>query len=99
MPVTILDWKAIERNTLRGFAKVKLGALVIFDVALHTKNGTSWAQLPAKPQITREGTVRTNADGKAQYTPILEWDNRDSANRFSASVVAAINEAHPGAIE
>lgn len=30
---------------------------------------------------------------------ILEWDNRETANRFSTSVVAAINEAHPGAIE
>lgn len=99
MPVVILEWKAIERNTLRGFAKVKLGALVISDVAAHTKNGTSWAQLPSKPQITREGIIRKSAEGKALYTPIIEWDNRDSANRFSASVVAAINEAHPGAIE
>tara|TARA_R110000822_G_scaffold132056_2_gene269194 strand:- start:2134 stop:2448 length:315 start_codon:yes stop_codon:yes gene_type:complete len=98
MPVVILEWKPLERNTLRGFAKIKLGALKIHDVAVHTKGDRSWAQLPAKPQMNADGTARRNNDGKMQYTPVIEWETREASDRFSASVVAAINQANPGAI-
>ena len=98
MPVVILEWKAMDRNTLRGFAKIKLGALKITDVAVHTKNDKAWAQLPSKPQVTSDGTVRRSNEGKLLYTPVLEWETREASDRFSVSVVAAINEAYPGAI-
>ncbi len=96
MPVVILEWKPVNRNTLRGFAKIKLGALRIHDVALHCKGDKAWAQLPAKPQVTSDGTVRKNSDGKALYVPVIEWETRDASDRFSTSVVAAIEEAYPG---
>lgn len=97
MPVQILEWKALNRNTLRGFAKIKLGALRIHDVAVHTKDKRSWAQLPAKPQINADGSARKNQDGKIQYSPLIEWETREASDRFSASVVAALEESHPGA--
>jgi hypothetical protein len=39
------------KNTLRGFATVKIAELhlIINDVAIHTKNGQTWAQLPSRP--------------------------------------------------
>jgi hypothetical protein len=99
MPVQILEWKEMNRNTLRGFAKIKLGALKIHDVAVHTKGDRSWAQLPAKPQVGSDGMARKNQDGKMQYTPVIEWETREASDRFSASVVAAIQAAHPGAVD
>ena len=96
MPVQILEWKPVNKNTLRGFAKIKLGAMRIHDVAIHTKGDRSWAQLPAKPQIGSDGAVRKNADGKILYVPLVEWDNRETSDRFSASVIAALEEANPG---
>lgn len=96
MAVTLVQWKSLQRNTLRGFAVIEMGALRVSDVAVHRKNDRAWAQLPAKPQIQSDGTVRRNHEGKAQYTPVIEWTNRDSSDRFSEAVIAAIEEQHPG---
>jgi hypothetical protein len=38
---------------------------------------------------------RTGADGKPVYVPVLEWANRDLADRFSATVIALLRQAHP----
>jgi hypothetical protein len=48
--------------------------------------------------VTSDGTVRRSNDGKMLYTPVLEWETREASDRLSVSVVAAINEAYPGAI-
>ncbi len=98
MPVQILEWKSIPRNSLLGFAVIKLGALKIHDVAVHTSHGKYWAQLPAKPQVTSSGEVRKSPEGKIQYAKMLEWDTREASDRFSASVIAALKEAHPQAL-
>ena len=33
-----------------------------------------------------------NGQGKRQYVTILEWDNKDVADAFSAAVVRAVDE-------
>lgn len=100
MPVMILAWKAVQQNTLRGFASIRLGAaLKIHDVAIHRHaNGRAWASLPAKPAINvAERTVKANDAGKIIYLPMLEWDNKGAADRFSESVLAALEAAYPDA--
>jgi hypothetical protein len=100
MPVVLLGWKPLERNSLRGFASIRLGAtLKIHDVAVHRhENGRCWAQLPAKPMLQTDGSVKRNPDGKIQYVPLLEWSDRAASDRFSEAVIAAIEAEHPGAI-
>jgi len=97
MPVVILDWRPMKRNSLLGFAKIQLGALKISDVTVNTNSGRLWAGLPSKPMIDREGAAMRNDAGKIRYVPILEWDNKNTGDRFSDSVVAALEAAHPGA--
>lgn len=99
MPVTILDWRPMKRNSLLGFAKIQLGALKISDVTVNTNSGQIWAGLPARPMIDREGAVLRNDAGKTRYVPILEWDSKAAGDRFSESVVAALEAAFPGATE
>lgn len=36
--------------------------------------------------------------GKAQFAAVLEWRNRQLADRFSAAVVELIRAAHPNAL-
>lgn len=97
MPIALLAWKPIKKNTLRGFANVRLGAaLSIKDVAVHTKNGKRWASLPSKPMLGADGNAKRSDDGKVQYVPILEWLDREVADRFSAGVIAAVEREHPG---
>lgn len=98
MPVELVNWRPLIRNTLRGFATVKIGAMKIADVAVHRKNDRTWAQLPAKPQMNQDGTARRNADGKIQYTPVVEWATREAADRFSDGVAAAVLREQPDAL-
>jgi hypothetical protein len=55
---------------------------------------------PAKPQITRDGTlVKDAVTGKIAYTQIIELTSRDARDRFSAAVVAAAMARDPTAFD
>jgi len=99
MIVSCENWNKFERNTLRGFCTIKIEdiQLVIKDVAIHTKNGQTWAQLPSKPQIKDSALVK-DITGKIQYWPILEFSDREARDAFSQAVIRAINAFSPGAI-
>jgi hypothetical protein len=98
MKAICLAWKPMRRNTLLGFAKVQLGALIINDVTINTSNGRTWANMPSKPMVDREGAAVKTAEGKTRYIPLLEWASRESSDRFSEAVVAAVEEHTPGAL-
>jgi len=94
----IVEWKPMSRNSLRGFATVRLrNGLVIKDVTVHASHGKRWASLPSKPLVDKDGNAQRGQDGKIRYVPMLEWPSRDVSDRFSEAVVAAIEAAHPGA--
>lgn len=98
MPVTLMGFKGLARNTLRGFATVRLGrSLTIKDVSVHVSHGKRWASLPSKPVLDASGNAKRNDAGKVQYTPILEWADREAANRFSEAVCAAVEGEYPEA--
>jgi hypothetical protein len=90
--IDVLEWRACERNTLLGFAKIKVNSwgLVIDGVAIHKKNDRKWAQLPSRPQIGKDGTVMKDEAGKSKYAIILEFDDKRRAWDFSDAVVAAV---------
>jgi hypothetical protein len=89
----------MHRATLRGFADVELpNSFQIDDVAVHVRDGRTWASLPARPMLDQDGR-QVVRDGKAQYATILRWRTRDLADRFSAAVVELVRAAHPGALD
>jgi hypothetical protein len=81
----------LERNTLRGFAEINIADLgmTMRDVAIHSKNGSTWASPPSKPQI-KDGAVVTDNAGKAQYINIIEFTSREARDEFSNSVIQAV---------
>ena len=97
MPVTILEWKPMSRNSLKGFAKIQLGALTILDCPVHNTDGRKWCGLPSKPQIDSDGNVKREPTGKIKYVALLQWATKAASDRFSDSVVAALEEKHPDA--
>lgn len=100
MPVALLEWKPMLRNSLRGFAVIRLGkSLRIADVAVHCSYGKRWAQMPGKAQIDKDGSVRRDNKGKIQYSPTASWLDKDSADRFSEAVIAAVEREYPGATQ
>ena len=98
--ITCTEWRPLVKNTLRGFAQIEIWELrlKIHDVAVHTKDGRRWAQLPAKPQI-RDGTLVTGDDGRPVYHPTMSFESRAVADAFSAAVVKAVLEHAPRAFE
>lgn len=98
--ITLVEWKLLARNTLRGFATVALpSGLTIRDVAVHTSNGKSWASLPSKPILGFDGVAQRDQNtGKIRYTPLLEWPDRATSDRFSTAVIDAVEAKHPGAV-
>lgn len=87
------------KNTLRGFATVTVSELhlIINDIGIHTKNGHSWASLPAKPWV-KNGEAVVDDTGKIKYLPILEFDNNAVRDAFSTAVVKALLEHDPRAL-
>ena len=97
MQISLTEWRTMRRNSLRGFATVRIGGLVVRDVAVHNSNGKRWASLPSKPLINADGVAKRLDSGKIQYASIMEWSRRDLQDEFSEAVVEAIEREHPGA--
>jgi hypothetical protein len=100
LTVTCLDFKAHCRNTLRGFATVRIEQmrLVVREVAIHEKNGKAWAQLPSRPWL-KDGRVVTNDEGKVQYAPLFEFETVAVRAAFSEAVIAALLAFDPNALQ
>ena len=91
--VNCTEFKVMQRNTLQGFAVLHLPELrlEIRDVAIHEKNGQRWAQLPAKPQVGSDGTVRRDERGKIMYVRLFAWDTREVSDAFSQRAIEAVD--------
>lgn len=98
MPITLLAWKPMVKNTLRGFANVRLGrSLIMKELTCHESQCKRWVGMPGKPMIDGSGQVKKDDRGKQQFASILEWTDREAATRFSEAVIAAIEAEHPTA--
>jgi hypothetical protein len=79
------NWKAIEKNTLRGFASLKLPCgLIIHNCSLHEQNGSRWIGMP--------GGRYQKADGETAYAPAVEFSDRESREEFRISALRAIDQ-------
>lgn len=94
--LVLLEWKPLNRNSLRGFATIRLGkALKISDVGVHCAAGKRWASMPSKVQVSGD-TVLKDERGKTKYIPLITWLDRESADKFSDAVIEAVEAMHPG---
>jgi hypothetical protein len=95
------EFKPMVRNTLRGFATITIEDihLTVKDVAIHEKDNSRWAQLPSRPMLNRDGAALRDDTGKVKYVGILDFDGRDTRDRFSAAVIAAVLDAEPHAFD
>jgi len=94
------EFSALRKNTLRGFAKVRLASgMILHDVAIHAGDGDkAWASSPSKPMLDREGQVLRDAEGKVRYAPMISFATKEHRDRFSTLVVDAVRETNPEAL-
>lgn len=97
--VVLIDWTPRSGRTLRGFASVRVGrGMILRDLSVHVGDGKRWVGMPGKPIVGRDGSVHRDAAGKVKYTPIVEWTDREAADRFRHAVLAAVEAEHPEAL-
>ena len=95
--IECLEFRRVERGTLKGFAKIKVPQwrLTMDDVAIHEKNGKAWAALPARPILDENREVVRDEEGKVKYCKTLYFDDRATADRFSDAVLKAVASRKP----
>jgi hypothetical protein len=91
------EFSAIRKNSLRGFARVRLASgLILIDVAIHVSGDNKlWAAPPSKPMLDREGHVLRNVEGKICHAPMVAFATKEQRDRFSSLVVDAVRVTNP----
>jgi hypothetical protein len=88
---TVSDWKAIERNTLRGFFTAHLpSGMTLFENTLHYRDGHWWVMPPSKPMLSKDGTAPREAEAIAH-----ECADRTIA-RQAAKLLGMLGSDHAG---
>jgi hypothetical protein len=90
MGLEITKFRAVDKNTLRGFLSVRMGnmGLEIRDIAVHEKNGSRWLQMPSRPYTDNQGATK--------YAFILDWFDTDKKAQFEAEVFRLMKEGGHG---
>src|ERR1700722_8331237 len=99
-PVIVTEWRPMPKNTLLGFCSAHLpSGMQIADCSVHQKNGKFWVSPPGKPQLDRDGVaLRDVATGRIKYLPIITFETKAIADRFSAQIIEALRRAFPEAL-
>ncbi len=89
MGIEITKFKKYQKNTLQGFADIRLTGvgLEIKEVCVHLKNGKRWLSLPAKPY--------KKDDGSTGWARMLDFFDKARWDQFQAAALKAL-EPHIG---
>ena len=100
--VVIEAFRPVERNTLRGFARVRFpSGLILDEVGIHVAaaDGHAWANPPGRPMVAADGVaVRDQRTGKIRYQGLIAFSTVDIRNAWSDAIVEAVREKHPEAL-
>jgi len=82
--VEIINFRKVEKGTLKGFFTVKLPkiSLEIRDCSLHAKDGRFWVGLPARPY--------DKEDGSQGWAYIVRWVDKKVYEHFQKEVLEAL---------
>jgi DNA-binding cell septation regulator SpoVG len=89
VPIEVVNFRPYGKNTLRGFATVRLTSvnLEIRDIAVHEKSGQSWLSVPSRPYETE--------DGETKYSYIVKFYEKATWEKFQTTVLEEIDKLQP----
>lgn len=97
-PFVLADFRAHRSGALIGFASIVLpGGIVVEGISLYAKGDARWANPPRKPQISRDGHLERDEQGKPLYEPTIGFASAAAKQAWSSAVVRAVEAAHPDA--
>ncbi|MGO9428339.1 hypothetical protein [Rhodoblastus sp.] len=83
---TITNAKSIRKNSLIGSFDLQMpSGLIVRGAMLFEKNGKHWIGFPSKEFVKRDGTK--------SYSPILEFVDRATSDKFQAAVLPLAEQA------
>jgi hypothetical protein len=62
-------------------------------------NGKRWIAMPAERQVDRDSHPRLDVNGKQLWSPIVQFVNREAADRVCNLILDALQRQHSGAID
>lgn len=101
--ILIEDFRTVRSSSsLKGFCTkitlLKIG-MNLHDVGIYVDGDRAWALPSSKAQIDRNGAALREATGKIKYAPVISFTSKELRDRFSASVIEALRQQFPGALE
>jgi DNA-binding cell septation regulator SpoVG len=89
-------WPPRRSRALLGFCSVQLpSGMISNDLRIMSGKNGLWVATPAQKQLDRDGQPRLDANGKPNYSQIVEFCNRATADRFAAMVLNLVRREHP----
>jgi hypothetical protein len=99
--MVIEEFKSVEKNALRGWARVRMpSGMILHDVGvLRQRQRQGVVSAPSKAMIGRDGVqMRSAKDSKPLYTPTVSFETGALYRKFSDAVIAALRLAYPQAL-
>ena len=98
--ISVPEWKPLRKGSLLGFVTVSFpSGMIVHEISILQSNGRGWASPPSKPMVDRNECVMTDDAGKRRYSAIIEFASKDTRERWSDAVIAALLAAHPEALD
>jgi len=91
----LVDWKPwpVPNSSLIGHATVSFSGWTVHRVPIFRRgDGSLSAGRPNAAEIDADGRIKTDANGKKQYWPVLTFETADARERWQRSVLAAIRQ-------
>lgn len=91
-PAIIREYKPLSSGAAVGVVTIELpSGMVLHNCMVLSKDGRRWVAPPSKVRVY--GTeVKTSADGRPIYDPVVTFADRDRSDAFSAVALAALDE-------
>jgi DNA-binding cell septation regulator SpoVG len=93
-------WVSHRSGARLGFCSVQLASgMLIHDIRIMTGKNGLWCAMPAQRQLDVDGRPRLDANNKPMFNQIIEFKDRQTADRFNAMVIALVRAEHAEDLE
>jgi hypothetical protein len=90
-----------EAGTVLGFLSIQTpSGMIVNDAKLMIgPKGRRWIAMPSLKQLDRDGNPRLDAHRKPMWSPIIEFVDRATADRFGEMILLTLRSQYPDLFE
>jgi hypothetical protein len=93
MVMKVSNWRRLIKNTMQGLFDLELDSgMRLHDCILHQKGDARWIAFPARPALTKDGTVlKSPKDGKPVYSTCVDIPDHKRREAFQKLALETID--------